>query len=121
MAEGEPEALEADVTGGWFATDEYPDGLSRLWSALTAPHAGDVMISATEGYECIDWGGVSHAGGGSHGGLNREDSLAPLLMVGCGPRNPGKRKWSLRDISPVVLRALRGGQEEVVRMSRWFG
>ncbi len=111
MAEGEPEALDADVTSGWFADAEYPDGLSRLWSALTAPHAGDVMISATEGHECIDWGGVSHAGGGSHGGLNREDSLAPLLMVGCGPKDPGKRKWSLRDVSPVVLEHFGAGRK----------
>ena len=84
-------------------TREYPDGLSRLWSALTAPHAGDVMISAGDGYECIDWGGVSRIGGGSHGGLSREDSLAPLLMVGCGPDDPAEQQWSLRDISPVIL------------------
>jgi hypothetical protein len=115
MAKGEPEALDADVTGGWFADAEYPDGLARMWSALTAPHAGDVMISAAVGHECIDWGGISHAGGGSHGGLNREDSLAPLLMVGCGPRNPAKRKWSLRDISPVVLEHFGAGKK------RWFG
>ena len=62
--------------------------LARLWSALTSPHAGDVLISAADGYECVDWGGVSHAGGGSHGALSREDSLAPLLFVGCGPERP---------------------------------
>ena len=100
---GEPEALGADITRGFFDAGEYPDGLSRLWSALTAPHAGDVMISAGDGYECIDWGGVSHIGGGSHGGLSREDSLAPLLMVGCGPDDPAEQQWSLRDISPVIL------------------
>lgn len=112
---GEPEALAADVTRGFLETDAYPDGLARLWSALTAPHAGDVMISASDGYECVDWGGVSHAGGGSHGALSREDSLAPLLMVGCGPRKPGKRLWSLRDIAPVVLDHFGAGRR------RWLG
>lgn len=100
---GEPEALGADVTGGRFESEGYPDGLARLWSALSSPHAGDVLISAADGYECVDWGGVSHVGGGSHGALSREDSLAPLLMVGCGPRKPAKRPWALRDIAPVIL------------------
>jgi Type I phosphodiesterase / nucleotide pyrophosphatase len=101
---GEPEALAADVTRGRFEADEYPDGLARLWSALTSPHAGDVLISATDGYECVDWGGISHAGGGSHGSLGRGDSLGPVLFVGCGPKRPGKRpQWALRDLSQVIL------------------
>jgi Type I phosphodiesterase / nucleotide pyrophosphatase len=104
MVEGEPEALAADITRGRFEAEEYPDGLARLWSALTSPHAGDVLISAADRYECIDWGGVSHTGGGSHGSLGRADSLAPLLFVGCGPKKPGKRpQWALRDLAPVLL------------------
>jgi hypothetical protein len=75
-----------------------------LWSALTSPHAGDVLISAADGYECVDWGGISHAGGGSHGSLGRGDSLGPVLFVGCGPESPGKRpQWALRDLAPVIL------------------
>jgi hypothetical protein len=104
MVEGEPEALAADITRGRFESEEYPDGLARLWSALTSPHAGDVLVSAADGYECIDWGGVSHTGGGSHGSLLRADSLGPLLFVGCGPKKPGKRpQWALRDLAPVIL------------------
>ena len=123
---GEPEALQADITGGHFDAPEYPDGLTRLWSALTAPHAGDVMISLADGYECRDWGGISHAGGGSHGALSREDSLAPLLMVGCGPDRPGDQEWSLRDIMPVVLdhfgvAAGEGGRVSPVETARRIG
>jgi hypothetical protein len=101
---GDPDALAADVTGGRFESHSYPDGLARLWSALVSPHAGDVLISAADGYECIDWGGVSHVGGGSHGALTREDSLGPLLFVGCGPRRPSKHpQWALRDLAAVML------------------
>ena len=101
---GEPEALDADITRGRFESEEYPDALSRLWSALTSPHAGDILISAAEGYECVDWGGISHAGGGSHGSLGRGDSLGPAVFVGCGPKRPGKRpQWALRDLAPVIL------------------
>ncbi len=102
---GDPEALAADVTRGRFESDEYPDGLARLWSALTSPHAGDMLISAAEGHECVDWGGISHTGGGSHGSLGRGDSLSPVLFVGCGPDRPGKRaQWALRDLAPVILK-----------------
>jgi hypothetical protein len=101
---GEPEALGADITRGRFETDQYPDGLARLWSALISPHAGDVLVSAAPGYECVDWGGISHVGGGSHGSLAHEDSLAPLLLCGCAPEPaaPGAR-WTLRDVAPVIL------------------
>ncbi|MGH2956609.1 MAG: alkaline phosphatase family protein [Solirubrobacterales bacterium] len=101
---GEPEALAADITRGRFDAEAYPDGLARLWSALTSPHAGDVLISAADGYECVDWGGVSHAGGGSHGSLGREDSVGPVLFVGCGPRRPERNaQWALRDLAPIML------------------
>jgi hypothetical protein len=101
---GEPEALKGDITRGRFESDEYPDSLARLWSALTSPHAGDILISAAEGYECVDWGGSDHVGGGSHGSLHRGDSLAPLLFVGCGPESAGERdQWALADVAPVVL------------------
>ena len=64
----------------------------------------DVLVSLADGYECVDWGGVSHTGGGSHGALSRGDSLAPLLFVGCGPRRPARNpQWALRDIPAVIL------------------
>jgi len=101
--DGDLSALAATVEGGRFASHEYPDALGRLWSGLCAPHAGDIVISAEVGYECIDWGGAAHVGGGSHGGLNREDSLGPLLFVGCGPQSASEREqWSLRDVAPAV-------------------
>jgi hypothetical protein len=101
---GDLAALELDEADGRLHSESYPDVLGRLWSALTAPHAGDLIVSATLGYECVDWGGTSHVGGGSHGSLHRGDSLGPLLFCGCGPDDPGEREqWALRDIAPVVL------------------
>jgi hypothetical protein len=103
QVDGDLEALAAEVEGGRFHSAEYPDALGRLHSALTAPQAGDFIVSLEPGYETVDWGGVSHAGGGSHGSLHREDSLGPLLFVGCGPQEPEEgRQWALRDIAPVV-------------------
>jgi Type I phosphodiesterase / nucleotide pyrophosphatase len=102
--EGDLDALELAVEDGALHSAEYPDALARVHAALSAPNAGDFVVSLSAGYEAVDWGGVSHAGGGSHGSLHRGDSLGPLLFVGCGPGNAAVRdQWALRDIAPVVL------------------
>jgi hypothetical protein len=101
--EGETEALAARVESGRLRSEDYPDPLARLWSGLSAPHAGDFVVSLTLGFEAVDWGGVTHQGGGSHGSLHAGDSLGPLLFVGCGPESAGeKEQWTLRDVAPVI-------------------
>jgi hypothetical protein len=102
--EGDLAAIAATVEDGRLLSRDYPDPLARIWSALTAPHAGDFVLSLAPGYEAVDWGGVTHAGGGSHGSLHAGDSLGPLLFVGCGPESADEREqWALRDVAPVVL------------------
>jgi hypothetical protein len=102
--EGDTAVLQGSIEKGTFRSDEFPDALARVFSALAAPHAGDFIVSLTPGYEAVDWGGVSHAGGGSHGSLHAGDSLGPLLFVGCGPEDAAERRqWALRDVAPVVL------------------
>jgi hypothetical protein len=101
--DGDLAALEASVSEERLSSETYPDPLARVWSALTAPHAGDFVVSLEPGFEAVDWGGVSHAGGGSHGALHAGDSLGPLLFVGCGPGSAAEREqWTLRDVAPVV-------------------
>jgi predicted AlkP superfamily pyrophosphatase or phosphodiesterase len=96
-------ALRAEVQDGRVLLTEYPDALSRIWSALTCPTAGDVLLSAAPGYEFVDWGGADHVGGGSHGSLHRSDSLGALLWCGTGPDSRDTRSlWSLRDVAPMV-------------------
>ncbi|HWW66656.1 MAG TPA: alkaline phosphatase family protein [Solirubrobacterales bacterium] len=102
--EGKLSVLEARVEDERLRSDAYPDPLARVFSALAAPHAGDFVLSLAPGFEALDWGGVTHVGGGSHGSLHAGDSLGPLLFVGCGPEDPGEREqWALRDVAPVVL------------------
>ncbi len=101
--DGELAALRAEVQDGRFLCTEYPDALARIWSALRCPTAGDVLLSASPGYEFVDWGGADHVGGGSHGSLHRTDSLGALLWYGTGPDSPEARaQWSLRDVAPIV-------------------
>ena len=42
-------ALRAEVQDGRFLCTEYPDALARIWSALSCPTAGDVLLSAAPG------------------------------------------------------------------------
>jgi len=101
--EGELAALAAEVRDGRFLSPEYPDALTRVWSALKCPTAGDILLSAAPGYEFVDWGGADHVGGGSHGSLHHSDSLGALLWCGTGPGSRDVREqWSLRDIAPMV-------------------
>jgi hypothetical protein len=101
---GDFAALDARVDDGKLSSDNYPDPLARVWSALGSPHAGDFLLSLAPGFEAVDWGGVTHAGGGSHGALHAGDSQVPLLFVGCGPDHPDEREqWALRDAASAVL------------------
>jgi hypothetical protein len=104
--DGDPSALLGEITGpdSRFESSEYPDAIARLWAALTAPHAGEILISAAEGYEFVDWGGVTHCPGGSHGALAAGDSLGPLLLCGFEDGIEGRREqWAISDVAELVL------------------
>ena len=101
--DGDLEAIGARIEDGRLLSPDYPDALGRVWSALTCPTAGDVLLSAAPGYEFVDWGGAAHVGGGSHGSLHRSDSLGALLWCGAGPETRAVREqWTLRDVVPIV-------------------
>jgi predicted AlkP superfamily pyrophosphatase or phosphodiesterase len=101
--DGALETLEARAEDGRFISDDYPDALARIWSALRCPTAGDILLSASPGYEFVDWGGTDHVGGGSHGSLHRSDSLGVLAWCGTGPDSRAAREqWSLMDVAPMI-------------------
>ena len=97
---GEEWRLEGDAAA--LDSDRYPNGLERAWRALHCPNAGDVLVSAAEGWEFADLGGRHHLGGGSHGSLVAGDSIVPLVAAGFDeppfPPDPG-----VTDIAPLVL------------------
>jgi hypothetical protein len=98
---------------GWQADGEraaldHPGGLERAWAALHNPNAGDVLVSAAEGFEFTDLAGRHHAGGGSHGSLCAGDSEVPMLAVGVE-----SLPQSITDVAPAALAHL--GVEPPVR------
>jgi hypothetical protein len=81
--------------------EDYPDAVERAWAALANPNAGDVLVSAKQGYEFTDLGGRHHSGGGSHGSLCAGDSEVPMLTVGLGTPPA-----SITEIAPAVVARL---------------
>jgi Type I phosphodiesterase / nucleotide pyrophosphatase len=113
--DGRLEVLGLESGDGRLASDAYPDGPARLWSALRAPNAGDVLVSLAEGYECVDWGGATHVGGASHGALAAGDSLGPLVLCGLDVTDDGREQWALRDVAGLVLEHFGIGDEAAGR------
>lgn len=101
--DGDLTALGLAVEGNEIHSDVYPDALGRAWSGLNCPGSGDVMVTPVIGFEFLDWGGVSHAGGGTHGSLHREDSAAQLIVTGTGEQRKDQRAWSIADVNSLVL------------------
>ena len=95
-------AIGARVDDGRLLSPDYPDALSRAWSALTCANSGEVLLSAAPGYEFIDWGRQAHVGGGSHGSLHACDSLGALILSGVEPPEPAPEQWAIRDVAALV-------------------
>jgi hypothetical protein len=57
-----PVAAIGRAGGGELETGAYPNALGRIWSALGSDSSGDLLLSAAEGYEFVDWGGADHSG-----------------------------------------------------------
>jgi predicted AlkP superfamily pyrophosphatase or phosphodiesterase len=91
-------AADGWTMSGDAAILDHPDALHRAWSALANPNAGELLVSAAEGWELLDIGGRHHSGGGSHGSLVEGDSVVPLLTVGVDAA-PSR----ITEVAPAVL------------------
>ncbi|HZT84158.1 MAG TPA: nucleotide pyrophosphatase/phosphodiesterase family protein [Gaiellaceae bacterium] len=96
--EGEEVIVRREGADAPVDTLDHPDAAWRARSALQNPNAGELLVSAAEGWELVDLGGRHHAGGGSHGSLVAGDSLVPLVTVGVG----GEIR-RITDVAPAVL------------------
>jgi hypothetical protein len=96
--EGDEVVARRDGADGPVEKLEHPDAARRARSALANPNAGELLVSAAEGWELADLGGRHHAGGGSHGSLVAGDSFVPLVTVGLKAE-----LHRITDVAPAVL------------------
>jgi hypothetical protein len=103
--EGDLGVLDMTVQDGLLVSDDYPDALGRVWSALSCERSGEVLLSAGAECEFPDWGGAAHVGGGSHGSLHRSDSLGALAFCGVeAPEGlPRGGVWAIEDVADLCL------------------
>ena len=94
---------------GRLASDDYPDGLARLWSALRAPNAGDLLVSLTEGYECVDWGGVTHRAAPATAPWRPATRWARSSSAGWSVAGDAREQWALRDVAASCCSTLAFG------------
>ena len=100
---GELAVLGAEISDGLLSSPDYPDALARVWSALMCQTSGEVLLSASPGWEFADWGRQAHVGGGSHGSLHASDSLGALVIHGAELPDPVPAQWAIRDVAAVAL------------------
>ena len=96
--EGGDPVARRDGADGPVEKLEHPDAAWRVRSALANPNAGELLVSAAEGWELADLGGRHHAGGGSHGSLVAGDSFVPVVTVGLEAEIR-----RITDVAPAVL------------------
>jgi predicted AlkP superfamily pyrophosphatase or phosphodiesterase len=102
FAPNESDGWSVSGDAGLLVGDEYPNAYERVWCALACPNAGEVIVSAAEGWEFEDLGGRHHAGGGSHGSLLAGDSTVPMLSAGFDDP-PLPRDARITDLAPLAL------------------
>jgi predicted AlkP superfamily pyrophosphatase or phosphodiesterase len=94
--EGDPGALDIEVSGGSLSYGDYPDALERLWGCLHSPRCGDVVLSATPGYTFGELSGGYHTAS-DHGSLHASDSN--VFMLASGVPAPHR----ITDVAPTLL------------------
>jgi hypothetical protein len=101
--DGPLSVLGGELRDGRLHAPDFPDALARVWSALTCPSSGDVLLSAASGHEFVDLGGQAHVGGGSHGSLRAEDSLGAAIVCGIEGLD-GREQWAIADFAALAHR-----------------
>jgi hypothetical protein len=94
--EGDPLALDIQISDGRLRYSDYPDALERLWGCLRSARCGDVVLSASPGYTFGEISGGYHTAS-DHGSLHASDSEVFVLASGV----PAPRR--ITDVAPTLI------------------
>jgi hypothetical protein len=93
--------LDSATAHDCCAATPYPDSLVQIADLIGAPRSGDIIVSATPGYDFRDrYEPIPHRS--THGALHREHMLVPWIMNHAPLRTPRRTT----DIMPSSLAAL---------------
>ncbi|MEZ6054296.1 MAG: hypothetical protein R3C02_23375 [Planctomycetaceae bacterium] len=89
---------------GTFVYGEYPNALERIATGFCR-YADDMWVTAKPGCE-FEINETAIHPGGSHGALNRDDSLPPLIVAGIPDEVSIPESPRTIDIAPLCLEML---------------
>ena len=92
---------DGPLTGDRPCSTSAPDAFTRAWAALHNPNAGDVLVSASDGFEFADLGGGTTSAAAATARSSAGDSEVPMLAVGIDAPPA-----SITGIAPAVLERL---------------
>jgi len=102
-------------TGRWLTDREwleltcglrYPDALHRLANSFGTPRAADLLLVAADGWDFTPAGVSRNVLTGSHGGLDRKQSMVPIMFWGHGIKRAELVTGRTVDILPTILKLL---------------
>jgi len=102
-------------TGRWLTDREwleltctlhYPDALHRLANSFGTPRSGDLHLVAAENWDFTPAGVSRNVLTGSHGGLDRKQSMVPIMFWGHGIKRAELVTGRTVDILPTILKLL---------------
>ncbi|WP_339148933.1 MULTISPECIES: alkaline phosphatase family protein [unclassified Sutcliffiella] len=92
---GEVLKLKLDDSNKKLSYTDYPDALNQLSSALLS-QPGSVVITAKPGHITFSETAPVHDGGGEHGGIHKDDTLAALIIAGTDKEPTSRRMVDLK-------------------------
>jgi len=87
-------------------TEHYPDALHRLASFYGSPRAADLLLIAADGWDFTPASVSRSVLTGTHGGLDRKQSMVPIMFAGKGIKRAELTTGRTVDIVPTILRLL---------------
>ncbi|MBU8907161.1 alkaline phosphatase family protein [Desertibacillus haloalkaliphilus] len=89
--------LELDPTMNEIHYQDYPDALNQLYSSLNSHPGSYLVLNAKPGYSFASEGAPEHEGGGEHGGMHKNDTLAAMIIAGTDQQPKYRRMVDLKD------------------------
>lgn len=94
---------------GWLdltCASRYPDVPHRLMNSFGTPREGDLHLVAAQGWDFTPANVSSNVLMGTHGGLDRAQSVVPIMFWGKGIKSVELKTGRTVDIVPTILKLL---------------
>lgn len=114
-------------TGRWLSdaqwgeltcTMHFPDAIHRMMSSFGNHREGDLHLVAAEGWDFTPANVSTSVLTGTHGGLDRAQSIVPIMFWGKGIRRVELKTGRTVDVTPTILKLLGVPYDPMVHSGR---